>query len=283
MPHVIALYRYPVKGFTPEACTSFTALAQGRVAGDRALGFRFADSRAPDAAWSNKYHFVALVNTPGLARLQLHFDHEAQRLRIRADGAVLADDVLDAGGRKRIAARVAEFVLGLDENPLAGHPERLPLRLVGDGTTPRYQDNEWGQITLHSRASLAAVAAAVNDPDFDELRFRSNIVVDGVNAWDEQRWLGCEIRIGEVAFNVVRQKVRCLATHANPRTGERDVPVMTTLVSAFGQQQPTFAVGIVTSGAGGQIRVGDRLTVGSRPVGAPLVREDLIKSVRADV
>lgn len=261
MPRVVALYRYPVKGFTPEACEALTALPEGRVAGDRVLGFRFADSPAPDAAWSKKYEFVALANTPGLARLDLRFDHKASRLRIGLDGALLVEDALDADGRRRISAAVQEFVLGLGENPLSGHPERLPLRLVGDGHTPRYQDNEAGQVTLHSRESLAAVAAAAGDPALDELRFRSNVAIEGVNAWEEQNWFGRRIRIGTVSFDVALQKTRCLATHANPRTGERDLPVMTTLVTAIGQQQPTFAVGIVTSGLGGKIRVGDEVTV----------------------
>lgn len=261
MPRVVALYRYPVKGFTPEARDTLTALPEGRIAGDRVLGFRFASSPAPDPAWSSKHEFVALVNTPGLARLALRFDHEARRLRIGLDGSVLAEETLDPAGRKRLADAVAAFVRTLDENPLSGHPERLPLRVVGDGVTPRYQDNEAGQITLHSRESLAAVAAAAGDPALDETRFRSNIAIEGVNAWEEQDWLGRKIRIGGVIFDVARQKTRCLATHANPRTGERDRPLMTTLVSAFRQKEPTFAVGIVTSGAGGEIRVGDEVAV----------------------
>jgi len=261
MPRVVALFRYPVKGFTPEACVALTALPEGRIAWDRILGFRFADSSAADGAWSKKHEFVALVNTPGLARLRLRFDHRAQHLRILADGAVLVEGELDAGSRARIASVIAEFVLGLEENPLSGHPERLPLRLVGDGVTPRYHDNEAGQITLHSRESLAAVAAAAGDPALDELRFRSNIVIEGVNAWDEQDWMGRRLRIGGTAFEVVRQKTRCLATHANPSTGERDMPLMTTLVSAFRQKQPTFAVGMVTHGAGGTIHLGDEVFV----------------------
>jgi hypothetical protein len=261
MARVAALFRYPVKGFTPEACERLTALPEGRIAGDRVLGFRFADSPAPDAAWSAKHEFVALVNTPGLARLDLRFDHQAQRLRISLDRFLVVEDTLDSRGRQRIAAAIQDFVLGLGENPLGGHPERLPLRLVGNGVRPRYQDNEAGQITLHSRESLAAVAAAVGDSPLDERRFRSNIIIEGVSAWDEQDWFGRRIRIGTIVFDVARQKTRCLATHANPRTGERDLPVMTTLVRAFGQKQPTFAVGIVTSGPGGEIRVGDDVTV----------------------
>src|SRR5688500_3034639 len=103
MPRVVALYRYPVKGFTPEACETLTVLAEGRIAGDRALGLRFANSPVPDHAWSRKYEFVALVNTPGLAPLDVRFDHGALRLRISRDGAVLVDAPLDDAGRRRIA------------------------------------------------------------------------------------------------------------------------------------------------------------------------------------
>jgi uncharacterized protein YcbX len=43
MPHVVALYRYPVKGFTPEGCDILTVLDEGRIEDDRVLGLRFAD------------------------------------------------------------------------------------------------------------------------------------------------------------------------------------------------------------------------------------------------
>ena len=260
MPRVVALYRYPVKGFTPEECEALTVLDQGRVAGDRVLSFRFADSAAADGDWVKKYECVVLANTPGLARLQVDFDHRARRLRIGLDGAVLEEAALDDAGRKRLAAALADYVLKLGENPLSGHPERLPLRLVGDGVAPRYQDNEGGHATLHGRGSLASVAIATGDHRLDEARFRSNIVVGGLDPWEELGWMGRRVRIGNVEFDVVRQKVRCLATHANPRTGERDVPVMTVLKNVFAQEQPTFGVGMVSCWPG-QVRLGDNVTL----------------------
>jgi uncharacterized protein YcbX len=259
VPRVVALYRYPVKGFHPESCETLTVLDEGRIAGDRVLGFRFADSPAPDDAWSKKYELVVLANTPGLARLAVRFDDVAMRLRIRHDAAVLAEEGLDQGGRRRLCAALERYVLGLAENPLAGHPERLPLRLVGDGVAPRYQDNSEGQATLHSRETLAAVSAAIADPALSEIRFRSNIVIDGVAPWEENRWLGRRVLIGGVEFNVVRHKTRCLATHANPLTGERDVQMMPLLMRHFSQEQPTFAVGMVAKGGGRKIRVGDEV------------------------
>jgi uncharacterized protein YcbX len=259
---VAALYRHPVKGFTPQACESLTVLDGGRIAGDRVLGVRFANAAAAGDEWGTKHDFVALVNTPGLARLDVRFDAARRRLSIRAHaGGALVEAVLDEPGRRRIAAALQDYVLGLAENPLAAHPERLPLRVVGDGITPRYQDSMADFVTLHGRASLAALAAAAGDAALSELRFRSNIAVEGLEAWEEQAWAGKIIGVGPVRFAFVRAKGRCLATHANPATGERDVPVMQILPRVYAAEKPLFAVALATLGRGGTIRVGDAVRI----------------------
>ena len=256
MSSVTALYRYPVKGFTPEPVDELTVLPGGRVAGDRVLNFRFADAPVADTEWCRKYHGVVLANTPGLARLHVAFDEPNRRLTILAGDRILADDSLEDAGRQRLVDAVTAYVLSLEENPLKGQAGRLPLKLVGDGTTPRYQDNHAGQVTLHSRDSLLSAGKAFGDPNLDERRFRHNIVVSGVSAWEEQSWIGGKVRVGAVAFETVVPKVRCLATHANPRTGERDLAVMQSLVKMFAQKEPTFGIGMLSE-AGGTIRLGD--------------------------
>ena len=200
MPKVVGLYRYPVKGFTPEPVEQITVLPGGRVAGDRVLNFRFADAPVADTAWCRKYYGVVLANTPGLARLKVRFDEREGRLTIHAGTLLLADDALDEPGRQRMVDAITGYVLSLDENPLKGQPMRLPLKLVGDGAIPRYQDNEAGQVTLHSRETLASAGMALGDANLDELRFRHNIVIDGVAAWEEQSWAGAKLRVGKVVF-----------------------------------------------------------------------------------
>jgi uncharacterized protein len=260
MARVVGLYRYPLKGFTPEECATLTVLAEGRIAGDRVLGLRFADTEAPDDAWSRKHGMVALINTPGLAPLRVAFDANTSRLRIEFKASILADEVLNAEGRRRISAVLADYVLELAENPLTGHPERLPLRLIGDGHTPRYHDEEPGRVTLHARESLRALENALGTA-VSELRFRSNIAIEGLAAWEEQSWVGRKIRVGSVEFDVVKPKTRCLATHANPTTGDRDLPILTTLTRKFDQEQPTFAVAMLPTRGGGHIHVGDEVQI----------------------
>jgi len=261
MPRIVALYRYPLKGFTPEHCNSLTVLPEGRAAGDRVLAFRFANAPVADDQWCRKYEGIVLANTPGLARLTTQFDHRELRLKIALGSQVLADEKLDDAGRVRLVEALTAYVLSLREHPLRNHPDRLPLKLIGDGVTPRYQDNEAGQVTLHSRETISSAAVALRDPKLSEHRFRSNIAIEGIEAWAEQSWIGRSIRIGSVEFDVVKSKVRCLATHANPVTGERDLQVMQQLMRSFAQKEPTLGVGMLTRGAGGEIRIGDEVTL----------------------
>jgi uncharacterized protein YcbX len=135
------------------------------------------------------------------------------------------------------------------------------LRIVGDGVTPRYQDREPGYVTLHGRRSVDAVAGAVGEsPALTERRFRSNVAVDGVGAREEQRWIGRSLRIGDVEFEVNSPVTRCLATHVQPVSGRRDLPIMKTLLQLLPTERPTFAL-LLTSRHGGTMRVGDEVEV----------------------
>ena len=116
------------------------------------------------------------------------FEAEALRLRLSLSSTVLVDAVLTPEGRQRLATAVATYVLTLDES-LAGHGA-APAAGRGDGLTPRYHDAEAGQVTLHGRGSLQALTAALAHAEGSELRFRSNITLEGLGAWEEHGWVG---------------------------------------------------------------------------------------------
>jgi len=240
---VTNLHRHPVKSFTPEPLNRLSVSPDGRISGDRVLAFRLADVAPPeDVEWRRKHNYIALANTPGMARMSLSLDEAARRLRIDVGGLIIANGSID-DDRQQIAAAVTDFVLTLDDNPLEGHPERQPLMLVGDGRQGLFHDTPDGQVTLYSEESLAALGEKLGDPAVDGRRFRANIAISGVSEpFEEFAWVGKRIAIGAAEFRVVAPVVRCLATHANPATGERDRVVMDTLVAHFTPERPEFAV-----------------------------------------
>lgn len=267
MARVAALYRYPVKGLTPEPLDTLVVQPDGRVAGDRVLAFRFADATRPEERdgldyWP-KSRGLALQDFPSLARLRLAYDFDNRRLRITDGEVVVAEAGLTQAERRRIADSVTDWVLDTPDGRLLRRPGRLPLELLGDGVTARFQDRARGFVSLHGSASVQAVDTTVRVP-VDDRRFRSNIVIEGVPAWAELAWVsdGAALAIGEVAFTVVKPIGRCLAITANPDTGERDARLLTVLTHEFGQEEPTLGILLLPAGPGGTVRVGDPVTVG---------------------
>jgi uncharacterized protein YcbX len=263
VPTVTALFRYPVKGFTPEALTALEIDADGRVRGDRVLAFRFADAVTPDSDggldhWP-KERGLSLMRFASLARLRTTFDAAERRLRIHdnEEGLVL-DTVLDDEGRREAADAIGGWLTRTADARLLRADGVMPLHLIGDGLTSRFQDRARGYVSLHGAASVHAVANAA-PVTIDDRRFRSNIVIGDSDAWEELSWRGA-LRIGEMEFDIERPIGRCAAITVNPDTGVRDARLLGLLTKEFAQSEPTLGVLLLPRHGGGTIRVGDDVT-----------------------
>lgn len=264
MAQIVALYRFPVKGFSQEAADELVVQDDGRIAGDRAFSFRYDDALRPRERngleiWS-KSKGLTRMEYPSLAALRLSLDlhpGSAHGGRIRIDGpeGPLAEEELSDAGRARLSAAVTEYLRATPDGAGLDRPGRLPLHLLGDAARSRFQDSAQGFASMHSRASLGALEAAIGRPMQDH-RFRSNIVIDGVAPWQEISELS-RVRIGGLEFAPQEPIGRCLNTHANPETGVRDAEVLTTLTRVIGQERPTFGRFLLPLHGGGTIRVGD--------------------------
>lgn len=261
MAVVSSLYRYPIKGFTPEPRPELVVQADGRIAGDRVLAFRFADATAPEdddgLDYWPKNRGLALMDFPSIARL--HVELEDGVVRISENGSLLVEAGLDDPGRRVLEDAVTAFVERSSDARLLQREGVLPLRLIGDGVTSRFQDRARGYISLHGDATVGQVDAAVPAP-VDDRRFRSNIVVSGTVPWEELDWSG-RVRIGDVEFDVQRPIGRCAAITANPDTGERDARLLRVLTTEFSQSEATLGILLLPIGDGGTVRVGDDVVV----------------------
>jgi uncharacterized protein YcbX len=133
-----------------------------------------------------------------------------------------------------------------------------PLRLVLAEQPGTANDRGRGQVSLLSRASLDALAAATGEQAIDERRFRMLIGLDGCRPHEEDEWLDHEVRIGE-ALVVPRGNVgRCSITTHDPETGVRDLDTLRAIRAyrADGTEPIPFGVwGEVKEP--GRVRLGD--------------------------
>lgn len=243
---VTALYRYPVKGLSPDPLLGEVTLETGATMPlDRAYAIENGatpfDPANPQRIKSS--YFVTLTRSDQLALFTSSFDEASHTLTLSRNGEVVArGDLRTPEGRAAIEAVLAENVRA----GVRGAP-----RIIS-GTGINFTDTEK---TVHviNLASLRALEAEAQMP-LDLRRFRPNIVVDGLPAWSELGLLGKSITAGDVVLKVIERTARCAATNVNPQTAERDSTVPSYLKCFFGHVD--FGV-YATISEGGALKPGD--------------------------
>ena len=115
-------------------------------------------------------------------------------------------------------------------------------------------------LLLISQAALDHLNGRLASP-LPMLRFRPSIVVANTAAHAEDGWQA--IRIGEVAFDVVKPCVRCVLTTVDPATGTFDPtgePLRTLVSYRRGAKGVTFGQNLIPRGQG-KIRIGDPVSI----------------------
>ncbi len=247
-PRIQAIYRYPVKGLSPEMLPR-TTLTPGRpLPADRLYAIENGRSGFDPAApgYFPKIRFLMLMRNERLAELRTTFDEATHTLTITAERREAArGDLRTPEGRGAIEKFFAEFCA--DE--LRGPPRIL--------TAPghSFSDVAAKVVSIISLASIARIENAVGGA-VDPLRFRGNIYVADWPAWSEFDLLEKTIAIGPARLKVVKRIQRCAATNVDPVTGIRDLNIPDTLMRSFGHADCGVYAEVVS---GGEIEVGDTI------------------------
>jgi uncharacterized protein YcbX len=122
-----------------------------------------------------------------------------------------------------------------------------------------------GGFTIISRGSLRALAAAggLAEP-LDPRRFRMSAVVDGVEPYGEEAWLGRRVRLGEVVVAPRGNVGRCAVTTHDPDTGRRSLDTLQLLADTRSDVPTTEALPFGVWGTvlePGRIKLGDEVTL----------------------
>lgn len=256
---VSALWRHPIKGFTPESVAAANLSEGGFFPCDRLFALEAGpsgfDHEAPKTI--SKMKFAVLARFPSVARLHTRYDEHRAVLAV-ADGGDTVEFELATGAGQKALARHVEAVLTANEDY---DPVVQPLNFLAapEVAEPfRFTDSGRGFVSFLNLNSLRDVSRRLGGPELDPLRLRANIWVEDWAAFEDHRWDGRTLRIGEDGpeLEVLKPIVRCVATHVNPDTAERDVDLCTALWENYGHRDCGIYARVVK---GGEVRPGDRV------------------------
>ena len=247
---VTALWRHPVKGFTPEPLQAVDLPTGGWFPGDRMFAVENGPSGFDRAAPEHlpKQKFTVLMRIAEVAGVQTRWDEVTRVLHVAAEGHPALAMAVDAPADR---AAFEAWLAGVLGDAVSG-----PLKLVSaEGLDHRFMDHPLGRVSILNLASVRDFEARVGRP-VDPLRFRANVWVEGWPAWIENDGTDRELTLGSARLTGVKPIVRCAATHVDPHTAARDFDLVPALFEQYGHRWCGL---YATIAAGGRVRVGDRL------------------------
>jgi len=245
---IVNLYRYPVKGLSPEPLGEVKLEKGETFPFDRAFAIENGSADFDPAAPKHfpKIKFLMLMKNERLAKLKTRFDDATTTLHVTLEGRErLAANLMTAEGRAALEAFMADYMA--DE--LRGPPR------LAHAPGFSHSDAPAKLVSIINLASVRALEEKIGRK-IDPLRFRGNVYVEGLEPFADHDWVERRFRIGEAGFKGVHKTVRCAATNVDPVSGARDMEIPATLMRHWGHADLGLYAHVKSPGT---IRPGDTL------------------------
>lgn len=246
MGTVADIWRHPIKSHGREKLTRVSLNAGQTMPWDRVWAVAHEASKADNSAWAPCVNFTIGSKAPALMAITARVDEATAIVTL-------------------MHPDLADLAFSPDDDPMALITWSAPLLPANRAASTRIvrlpdrgiTDTEFPSISIGNLASHRAVETAIGHP-LSTHRWRTNIWLDGLESWVEFDWIGRRLRIGTAEFLVKERVARCLATTANPETGERDADTLKTLKEVWGHKDFCVYAEVTHTG---EIALGDTIEV----------------------
>ncbi len=253
---VKSLYTYPIKGLSAVPHIRMNLCAGEGCPGDRLYGFAKGNSGfdPADPRPLPKDRFLVLMQHARIAGLATAFDPKTNMFIVKQGDQICLN--ADLGTEEGRAAASAFFVgyLDLDEAETPFFANAEPHRFTDVSVVSKTMMNA---VSILNLASVKDFEARIGTP-VDPLRFRANIVIDGLPPFAEFEWVDRIVKIGAVSFRVLLRTKRCAATEVNPATAERDIRLPALLRKTYGHFDMGIYAEVISDGT---VSAGDSVTL----------------------
>jgi uncharacterized protein len=167
---------------------------------------------------------------PQLMQVQPEWDEHSRRLALRFPGGEVVEGIVEPG--EPFAAQLygqdhpSRRVPGPWQDALCEFVEG-PMTLLWSEAGASDRGDEGGWVSVVSRASLEKLAEVIGmDEPIDGRRFRMLFEIGGVEAHEEDTWIGSNVQLGPAVVSVGGDVGRCAITKRDPDTGVTDLDTL---------------------------------------------------------
>ena len=195
---------------------------------------------------------LTLKNSPSLNKYNFLFDNDKLPLT-QKNNEILAININDTGQYELLSNKILEL-----ENSI-----QKPLFLMKNKDIPFFDTSISNKTVLTHSISLINIKSIEDfknktNQEIETQRFRGNIYVDGIDAWEERNWIGKIIKINNISFKVEKNIPRCVAINLKPNSEDNSLNLLQSLKKTYNH----FDMGVYLSALDdGKIDIGDKISI----------------------
>ena len=257
---ISSIHYCPVKSVSFQSVDSCEIKKNIGIVGDRIFAFsKGLDKnrvklfeKNPEERKGKWNKILTLKNSPVLNKYNFIFKDNNLTLTFE-DKEILTIDINQLSEREELANKIVELENSLKE----------PIVLMKNKEFPFFDTSVSNKVDFTNSISLLNIQSINDfqnkiDKKFEISRFRGNIYVDGITAWEERNWIGKIIKIKNISFKVEKNIPRCVAINLKPKTDDNSLNLLKSLKKTYNH----FDMGIyLTSLDDGKIEIGNKIEI----------------------
>ena len=259
---ISSIHYCPVKSVSFQTIDSCEIKKNIGIVGDRNFAFsKNVDTnkaklfeKSPEERKGKWNKILTLKNSPVLNKYNFLFKNDNLTLTFE-DKEVLTIDINENSERQKLVNKIIELESSL----------KKPIVLMRNKEFPFFDTSVSKKVDFVNSVSLLNIQSINDfqdkiDKNIEISRFRGNIYVDGIKAWEERNWIGKIIKINNVSFKVEKNIPRCVAINLKPKTDDNSLNLLQSLKKSYNH----FEMGIyLVALDDGKIEIGNKIELKS--------------------
>ena len=220
------LFYSPVKSLSFSSVKQLEILNNIGIKFDRNFAFtRDLDDNKVDYILNNPLrrqiiNFLSLKHFPELN--EYNFDFKKNILELKKNNIIILTTNINNKYEVEILCKKIQSLI----------PKVKKIRLVQDSINPFFDTMPSKTISLINLNSIKDFENKISK-EVESQRFRANIYVDGIGAWEERNWVNQIIKINNIDFKVEKNIPRCVAINIKPNTDDNTFNLLQSLKKNF--------------------------------------------------
>ena len=250
----------PVKSISFQSIESCEIKKDIGIVGDRIFAFSKGLNldqvklfeRNPDERRGKWNKILTLKNTPVMNKYTFLLSSNKLILNLKND-EILAIDIDKLSEYELVSNKILELEDTLEK----------PIVLMQNKKYPFFDTSISNKTLLTHSISLLNLKSIEDfqnktNQKIEFQRFRGNIHIDGIQAWEERNWIGKTIKINNISFKVEKNIPRCVAINLKPNTDDDRLNLLQSLKKTYNN----FEMGIyLTALDNGKLNIGDSISL----------------------